>query len=109
MTFFNIQLLILIFVFGVTIGCITAYFFMKRAINKNMRSIANLAQILNNQKSKDKKEFNARRENILLLAEKLKQIESSVSVSRKKEISKHIDKLNQLLSQTGISEIEKDA
>ncbi|MCP4727121.1 MAG: hypothetical protein GY863_18930 [bacterium] len=73
-----------------------------------MRSIANLAQILNNQKTKDKKEFNARRENILLLADKLKQIESSSNVNRKKEYSKHIDKLNQLLSQTGISEIEKE-
>ncbi len=103
---FTIQIIIISFCIGLTTGSIAAYCWMRRALNKNMRSITQLVHSLNFHRTKRLNDYDAKKENLVLLSNKLKKIESDSNENKDEELNCHINKLNQLFSQTGIAKIK---
>ena len=105
MEFAALQYLLLAFSIGFLSGSLMSYFFLRRTINKNIKSISQRIHALYSEKERKAKESESRRENLLLLADKLRQIENNIQKIREKEYNSFINNLNQLLNQTGIAKI----
>ncbi len=105
MDIYTIQLLILVLGIGLLFGSVISYFIMHRIMQKNITSLSQKIKILNAQQEELPLEKGKRREDLLLLANKLKQIENNIQMIRQKEFNTYIDKLNRLLDQTGITQV----
>jgi len=101
------QFIILSFGIGLLIGGLTSYYVMRRSLNRNIKSITDHFNVITTQKVKKEEKVDSRRENLLLLADKLRQIENNIQKIRDRELNGYIDDLNQLLDQTGIAQIDK--
>ena len=108
MTLTTLNLTLIAFGFGILLGCLVSYFIMRRTIYRNMKSLTNVVNMLSSQKAVKEQEYQARKESLLLLAHKLKQIESNIHKLRRKEYDKHINGLNRLLDSIGISKVNED-
>ncbi|MFC1513696.1 hypothetical protein ACFL5P_01680 [candidate division KSB1 bacterium] len=107
MDWLTMQFYVLTFGLGLLIGSLISYFMMRKTIRKNMETIANQMNIINTQKIQKERKMKERRDNMLLLADKLKQIEDNIQKIRKQEYNSYLNSLNRLLDQTGISKIGK--
>ncbi len=108
MDIYTIQLLILVLGIGLLFGSVISYFIMHRIMQKNITSLSQKIKILNAQQEDLPLEKGKRREDLLvlaILAGKLKQIENNIQMIRQKEFNTYIDKLNRLLDQTGITQV----
>ncbi len=105
MDIYTIQLLILVLGIGLLFGSVISYFIMHRILQKNITSLSQKIKILNAQQEDLPLEKGKRREDLLVLASKLKQIENNIQMIRQKEFNTYIDKLNRLLDQTGITQV----
>lgn len=108
MDWITIQFIILAFGIGLLIGGLTSYYFMRRSLNKNIKSINDHFKDLTSQKDTKDDTKESRRENLLLLADKLKQIENNIQKIRRRELDNYINDLNQILDQTGITQIDNN-
>lgn len=108
MTTGNEVIIVLAFTSGISVGCIAAYVLMRRAIKQNMKSLSKIVNDLNKHRKVKEKDFEARKDNILLLTNKLKQIESNIHKIRSKDYNEHISGLNKLLGEIGIGRISQN-
>jgi len=102
----TIQFIFLSFGIGLLIGGLTSYYVMRRSLNRNIKSITDHFKVISTQKEIKEEKSDSRRENLLLLADKLRQIENNIQKIREKELNGYIEDLNRLLDQTGIAQIE---
>ena len=101
------QFIFLSFGIGLLIGGLTSYYVMRRSLNRNIKSITDHFNIITTHKEIKEGKVDTRRENLLLLADKLRQIENNIQKIRTRELDGYIDDLNRLLDQTGIGQIDK--
>jgi len=106
MDWHTIQFILLAFGVGTMFGTLLSYFFMRRIINKNMKSLSRHITQLNAHNNHTARKINARRENLLLLADKLRQIENNLEKLRQKDFNMYLNSLNFLLDQKGITRID---
>ena len=102
----TVQIIILSFGIGLMLGTLLSYFFMRRVINKKIKSLSFHITQLKAHKDYTALKIETRKENLLLLADKLRKIENSLEKLRQKEYDTYITSLNLLLDQKGISRIE---
>lgn len=102
----TLQFIFLSFGIGLLIGGLTSYYVMRRSLNRNIKSITDHFKVISTQKVIKEEKSDSRRENLLLLADKLRQIENNIQKIRDKELNGYIEDLNRLLEQTGIGQIE---
>ena len=105
MDIFTVQMLLLLFGIGLLLGSLVSYFIMRRVLEKNIESLSRNLKILNSRNVIKSGQNQDRREDLILLADKLKQIENNLQKIRQKEFSSYIDNLNRLLGETGITQI----
>jgi len=103
-----ICILLLVFGTGMLIGCLIAYVLVRRSINQNMKSLSQIINVIGKHKAVKEQDGEIRKENLLLLANKLKNIESNIQKIRQKEYGNYIVGLNRLLNSIGIAEIKRD-
>lgn len=101
------QFIFLSFGIGLLIGGLTSYYVMRRSLNRNIKSITDHFKVISTQKEIKEEKSDSRRENLLLLADKLRLIENNIQKIRDRELNGYIEDLNRLLDQTGIAQIEK--
>jgi len=106
MDWHTIQLILLAFVVGLILGTMLSYIFMRRIINKNIKSLSRHITQLQAHNNHVALKIDARRENLLLLVDKLRQIENNLGKIRQKEFNAYISNLNLLLDEKGISRID---
>ncbi|MFC1556861.1 hypothetical protein ACFL6I_03235 [candidate division KSB1 bacterium] len=102
----TIHIVLLAFGFGLLLGCFLAYIVMRRSLRQSMKSFSEVVGVMSSQRAEKEQEYQARKDNLLLLAHKLKQIESNIQKLRRKEYNEYIADLNELFNSIGISEIE---
>ena len=107
MNLITLQFILLAFAIGLLFGSLIAYYIMRRSIKKNIKSISENIRILTAQRETKEQEIDLKKENLLLLADKLKQIENNIQTIRRREYKIYINSLNRLLDQTGIAQIDK--
>lgn len=106
MDWHTIQFTLLAFGIGLMLGALVSYFFMRQVINKNIEPLSrHIIQLKAHNKHTIQK-IDERRENLVLLANKLRQIEKNLQKIRRKEFDTYLDNLNALLSQKGITCID---
>ena len=105
MDIFSVQMLLLLFGIGLLLGSLVSYFIIRRVLQKSIKSLSRHLKILNSRNVIKSGENQNRREDLILLAEKLEQIENNLQRIRQKEFSTYIDNLNRLLDETGITQI----
>lgn len=102
----TLQFIFLSFGIGLLIGGLTSYYVMRRSLNRNIKSITDHFKVISTRKEIKEEKSDSRRENLLLLADKLRQIENNIQKIRDRELNGYIEDLNRLLEQTGIGQIE---
>lgn len=108
MTMTTVQFLLVAFGLGLMCGSIISYTFTRRLIKRNMKSLSEMVTVLNSRKAEKEQEYQARKDSLLLLANKLKHIETNMKNTRRKEYHKHISGLNRILDDIGIAPINSD-
>ncbi len=107
MTLTTAHILLIAFGFGLLVGCLVSYFIIRNTLHKNMRSLAHAVRVLHDRRDEKEREDLSKKESLLVLADKLKQLETNLKQVRAKEFGKYISKLNKLLNESGIAEINK--
>ncbi|MFC1556287.1 hypothetical protein ACFL67_04305 [candidate division KSB1 bacterium] len=107
MTLTTAHILLIAFGFGLLIGCLVSYFIIRNTLHKNMRSLARAVRVLHDRRDEKEREDHSRKESLVILADKLKRLETNLKQVRVKEYKKHISELNKLLNDAGIAEINK--
>ncbi len=102
------HIVLLAFGFGLIAGSLTAYFVMRWSLKKNIKSFSRTVHVIKSQKDSKDNDHHYRKENLVLLADKLRQIETNLKRIRDKELNNHISGLNNLLNDIGISKIESE-
>jgi len=102
-----VQLILLSFSIGLLLGGLISFYIMKRALKKNLTALSNKMKLLHNTREESaERNFIQRKANLLLLADKLRQIEHNIQEIRKNEFDSYISDLNRLLDKKGISKIQ---
>lgn len=106
MDWHTIQFFLLAVSVGMMLGILLSYFLMRRIINKNIKSLSRHITQLQAHNNHATRKINARRENLLLLVNKLRKIENNLEKIHQKEFDTYLNNLNLLLDQKGITRID---
>jgi hypothetical protein len=102
-----IQLIILSFGIGLLVGALVSFYILKRTLKKNLNALSEKFKLPHNVRREHSEiDYKQRKANLLLLADKLRQIEHNIQEIRKSEFNSYLSDLNRLLDRKGISKID---